>query len=88
MSAAPKRSRFSDKPEASSEVAAPKVAKSESTPSWKLPESALVPLGGPAKPKLSREERRKLRKNKWSSEKVEIPGISTNMPQGIISSKS
>ena len=83
MSAAPKRSRFSDKPEPAADVAAPKVAKTDSAPSWKLPESALVPLGGPAKPKLSREERRRLRKNKWSSEKVEIPGISTNMPAGI-----
>ena len=82
MSAAPKRSRFSDKPEPSADVSAPKLPKTDVTPAWKLPESALVPLGGQTKPKLSREERRRLRKNKWSSEKVEIPGISTNMPTG------
>ena len=35
------------------------------------------------KPKLSREERRKLRKSKWSSTTVTIPGISTNMPKGL-----
>jgi len=83
MSAAPKRSRFSDKPEPSADVSAPKLPKTDVTPAWKLPESALVPLGGQTKPKLSREERRRLRKNKWSSEKVEIPGISTNMPTGL-----
>lgn len=109
MSAAPKRSRFSDKPDddapppPTESMAAPavpvisssgagalapvaKVAKVDSTgPAWKLPESngALVPLGGHGKQKLSREERRRLRKKKWSEEKVEIPGISTNMPSGL-----
>jgi len=113
MSAAPKRSRFSDKPLNEPSMAPPavpmggsdhpvtadlnsgaslaKVAKTETTtstgggsaPAWKLPESALVPLGGHGKSKLSREERRRLRKKKWSEEKVEIPGISTNMPSGL-----
>ena len=95
MSTAPKRSRFSDKPvEAppapggNSTALAPigtgssLIKKPDSGPAWKLPESALVPLGGHGK-KLSREERRRLRKKKWSEEKVEIPGISTNMPSGL-----
>ena len=52
MSAAPKRSRFSDKPEPSADVSAPKLPKTDVTPAWKLPESALVPLGGQTKPKF------------------------------------
>ena len=95
MSTAPKRSRFSDKPveapsapsDTSSALAtigtgSSLIKKPDSGPAWKLPESALVPLGGHGK-KLSREERRRLRKKKWSEEKVEIPGISTNMPSGL-----
>merc|ERR1712227_558497 len=92
MSVAPKRSRFSDRPD---ESAAAKISKADDgLPSWKQPstETSLVPLPlsttssllpKPEKPKLTKEQRRALRKNKWSSEKVEIPGISTNMPTGL-----
>jgi len=100
MSVAPKRSRFSDRPEDSG--VGGKVAKTESTPSWLKPSSgldalpssgsnnslALMPLSGGLlpkadKPKLTKEERRALRKKKWSTDTVSITGISTNMPSDL-----
>ena len=92
MSVAPKRSRFSDKPEADA-VSAKQAKNDDTLPQWKttssdtslvaLPTSGMSHQSRSEKPKMSKEERRKLRKSKWSSQTVSIPGISTNMPKGL-----